>query len=85
MLENPDSLFSYTEAENGSIKLYNEQKAEQVLYESAKIVDLSDLLKEKDKLVARLEEVNKILGKKDLIADNTEKKKNLNAFLLQII
>lgn len=84
-LENPDSLFSYTEAENGSIKLYNEQKAEQALYESAKIIDLSELLKDKDKLVARLEEVNKILGKKDLIAENTEKKKNLNAFLLQII
>ena len=85
ILENPDSLFSYTEAENSSIKDCNEQKAEQALYESAKIVDLSELLKDKDKLVARLEEVNRILGKKDLIAENTEKKKNLNAFLLQII
>ena len=84
-LANPDSLFSYTEAENGSIKLYNEQKAEQVLYESAKIIDLPELLKDKDKLVARLEEVNRILGKKDLIAENTEKKKNLNNLLLQII
>ncbi len=50
-----------------------------------KTIDIHELVKERETLAERLEEVNKILLRKDLITENIEKKKNANTLLLQII
>jgi hypothetical protein len=84
-LADPDSLFAYTVAEKERIAEYEKAKEEQALFKDAKTTDIHELVKERETLAERLEEVNKILLRKDLITENIEKKKNANALLLQII
>ena len=84
-LANPDSLFYYTVAEKERIAEYEKAKEERALFKDVKTIDIHELVKERETLAERLEEVNKILLRKDLITENIEKKKNANILLLQII